>query len=137
MLKLLAIVNILFGPALVFGALTYGIKASKLPDGSTHTPTLVLAIALTIMGAAFVLGGVSFFKEKTTQRALRVAKNSAAILAIGVAMMFHVTGVAQAIAPTHLVIALAVAFLSYRFTLRPIALRTCPPQQPTENSPTV
>ncbi len=131
--RVLAIANGIVGVLLAVGVLA-GIMAAISAD--KDIVGLFIAANLLIVGliaTTMLYGSISHIRKPSQATALAVAFSSSIILWLLFTRLLKFTPIQQVIGPTHLFIAIILAYLLHRLVLKPLAIRAYPPKMKEPN----
>jgi uncharacterized membrane-anchored protein len=124
--QLIAIINGCVGALFAVGVVVMGVIAVVVGD----LKTMLLGFALLTVSAAIaysLLDSALAHRKKATRRtALALAANLSVLIWIICGKCLAATDLKEFVGPAHAVIALGLAYLAYRFFLKPAALQAFP-----------
>lgn len=82
-----------------------------------------MAVVMTIIALGLIWTAISFLKKQDMKNALLLAANSSVIIWVGLTRVIQSTEIPNFTGPAHVGISIAIAYLVYRFALKPLALR--------------
>ncbi len=122
MLKLLAVINVVFGVLLAGGSAYTALNAIRAAEPAPGG-NVALIVFMGIMGIGFVFSAVVFLKNPNQRRALAVARNSAIFTWLSVALSIQSLTAGGSSSPVPFTVAVVAAGFAYFFVFKPAALR--------------
>ena len=107
------------GVGVVVGA--FMLAASGERKSLAFVGALLLVVAVLAM--SLIMSALSHLKQPEPRTVRSLALNTTIVIWLLAGGLLGVSGLKQVIGPAYIAVAMAVAFLSYRYFLKPVALR--------------